>query len=573
MSESPPAPTRRRVAPWVADYRRDWWRHDVVAGLTVWALLVPESLAYATIAGVHPVVGLYAAVPALVLYALLGSSRHLVVGPMSATAALSGSVAAAYGGGTVGGVLTATVVLALTVGVIGVVAGGLRLGFLSSFISEPVLRGFIVGLATMILLGQVPRLLDIDAAEHGSGFFRSVWNVIDQLGDIHWPSAVVGLVALGLVLVLRHRAPRVPGALVVVVLGILADRVLGLSQHGVAVVGTIESGLPVPGLPDAGPTEYFQLSGHAVGILLIAFVEGLAAAKAYATRPGTRLEPDRELTALGAANLGSGLFGGMVVNGSLSKTAINAAGGARSQLSGLVAAGFTVLTLVLLTGPFESLPEPVLAAIVIAAVVELVDLSSLRRFYRVWTAPLGRIYRVAARPDFIAALGALLGVLVFDTLPGLFIGIGLSLLLLLYRSSRPHVARMARHGGHWVDVQRDARAEPTDDVVVLRVESHLYFANAEYVCEVAREAVGPSVRAVVVDAGTVPAIDVTAADVLADLERELREQGVALLLAGGVDQVRDVLVAAGHDRLASALHPTVDDAVRAAGGGGPPPGA
>ncbi len=573
MSRGSPTGRLRGPVPWVAGYQRSWWRGDALAGAAVWALLVPECLAYATIAGVPPVVGLYAAVPALVAYALLGTSRQLVVGPMSATAALSGSIAAAFGGGTPGGVLTATVVLALMVGVVGIVAGILRLGFLSTFISEPVLRGFIVGLATMIVLGQVPRLLDIDPLEHGAGFFRSVWHVVSRLGEVHWLSATVGLVALVAVIVLRRTAPRVPGALVVVVLGILADHAFGLAEHGVAVVGPITGGLPAPGLPDAGLGEYLRLSGHAAGVLLIGFVEGLAAAKAYATTREHRVDPNRELTALGAANLGSGLFGGMVVNGSLSKTAVNVASGARSQAASLVAASLTLLTLLLLTGPFESLPEPVLAAIVIAAVIELVNPAAIYRLYRVWTAPLGRIYRVAARPDFIAALGALVGVLVFDTLPGLFIGIGLSMLLLLYRSSRPHLARMVRHGDRWLDEGRHDVVAEDDALVVLRVESQLYFANAEYVGDAVRAAAGPDVRAVVLDVGTVPSIDVTAADVLAELQTELEGRGVSLLVAGGVGQFRDVIAAAGQDRLLGALRNSVDDAVRDLGAPPPEPGA
>lgn len=553
------------LAPWARGYRRSWLRPDVVAGLTVWAVLIPESLAYATIAGVPPVVGLYAAVPALVLYALFGSSRHLVVGPMSATAALSGSIAIAYGGGTPEGTLRVTATLALVVGVAGVVAGLCRLGFLSSFISEPVLKGFIIGLALTIILGQVPTLLEIDKAE--GGFFRSTWTLVTELGDVHWLSALVGIAALVLVMVLRRLAPRIPGSLVVVALGILAVRLFGLDSHGVAVVGPIDSGLPTIGLPGSHPSQYLELAGPALGVLLIGFVEGLAAAKAYAAKLGYEIDTNRELSALGAANTGAGLLSGMVVNGSLSKTAVNGAAGARSQASNVLVGALTVVTLLFLTGLFESLPEPVLAAVVIAAVVELVDFASLRRLYAVWSAPLGRIYRRAARADFIAAVAALLGVLVFGTLPGLFIGVLISLGLLLYRASRPHVARLVRQpgsSGAWLDVARHPDLEPPADVVVVRVESGLYFVNADHVRDEILSALGPDTRAVVVDASTVSAIDVSAADMLSQLESELARDGIRLYLAAGIGQVRDVVGAAEGAELLANIHGSVDDAVTAA---------
>jgi sulfate permease, SulP family len=264
---------------------------------------------------------------------------------------------------------------------------------------------------------------------------------------------------------------------------------------------------------------------------------------------------------LGAANLGAGLASGMVVNGSLSKTAVNGGAGAKSQVSGLVVAVLTVVTLLLLTGLFESLPEATLAAVVIAAVIELVDIPALVGLYRVWTTRLGRIYGPAARADFIAALAALLGVLVFDTLPGLFIGIAVALGLLLYRASRPHVAVLGRvAGGHWVDLSRGgAHTEP--GVVVLRVEAGLFFANAEHVrLAILAHAREPGTRAVVLDAQSVPYVDVTAAQMLVDLRGDLEREGVRLVVARDIGQVRDVLRHEGAED-GSALYPTVEDAV------------
>jgi sulfate permease, SulP family len=550
----------------VQGYRRSWLRADLLAGLTVWAVLVPESLAYATIAGVPPVVGLYAAVASLVLYALLGSSRHLVVGPMSATAALSAAIVAGFAGGGTAEFVAFTVALAIVTGVIGFLAGLLRLGFIASFISEPVLKGFIVGLALTIIVGQLPKLFGVE--KEPGNFFEQAWGLIGNLGGTSLVTLVVGLVALAVIVLLRKVVPLVPGSLVVVLLGVLAVALFDLDDRGVAIVGPIEPGLPALGLPAGlGLDDYLALAGPAVGVLLVGFAEGLGAAKTYAARAGYDIDANRELLGLGAANIGAGLSSGMVVNGSLSKTAVNGSSGARTQVSGLTVAVLTMVTLLFLTGLFEQLPEAVLAAVVIVAVVELVDVAALRALYAVWTRRLGSIYGPAARADFAAAVATLLGVLVFDTLPGLFIGIAVSLVLLLYRASRPYVAVLARTPsvpgpGMWVDVARSPHGTPTPGVLVARVESGLFFANADQVRERLRAlAAEHEARAVVLDAETVPFVDVTAAAMLRQLNADLERDGIRLLVAREVGQVRDVLA---HTSGPSPTYRTLDEGVAAA---------
>ncbi|MGA9872995.1 MAG: SulP family inorganic anion transporter, partial [Rhodococcus sp. (in: high G+C Gram-positive bacteria)] len=425
-------PWRNSLFTSLAGYQIGYLRPDLVAGLTVWAVLVPEALAYATIAGVPPVVGLYAAVPALILYAAAGSSRHLVVGPMSATAALSAAIIAPLAAGDSTRAVALTTVLALATGIMGLLAGLVRLGFVASFISEPVLKGFIIGLALTIIVGQVPKLLGIEKG--GGNFFEQSWSVMRDLGQADALTALIGGLTLAAVLCVKRWIPLVPGSLLVVLVSIAAVALFDLAERGVEIVGHIDAGLPAIGLPTAiGVSDYLDLVGPAVGVLLIGFAEGLGAAKTYAAKAGYTVDPNRELLGLGAANVGSGLCSGMVVNGSLSKTAVNGAAGAKSQLSGLVVAALTVITLLFLTGLFEQLPEATLAGVVIAAVIELVDTAALVRLYRVWSSRLADIYGVAARADFLAALAAMLGVLIFDTLPGLVIGIGVSMILLLYR--------------------------------------------------------------------------------------------------------------------------------------------
>ncbi|WP_280232909.1 SulP family inorganic anion transporter [Nocardia cyriacigeorgica] len=537
-------------------YQRGWLRADVVAGLTVWAVLVPEALAYATIAGVPPVVGLYAAIPALVLYALAGSSRHLVVGPMSATAALSAAIIAPLAAGDGGNYVALSTALALATGIVGLIAGLIRLGFIASFISEPVLKGFIVGLALTIIIGQVPKLLGIDKTP--GNFFEQAFGILRHLGDTQWRTLLIGALSLVIVLGLKRWLPLVPGSLLAVLLGIGAVTAFGLDEHGVEIVGPIDSGLPTVGMPDGiGIGELIDLLGPAVGVLLIGFAEGLGAAKTYAAKAGYTIDPNRELLGLGAANVGSGLGAGMVVNGSLSKTAVNGSAGAKTQVSGLVVAVLVIVTLLLLTGLFENLPEATLAGVVIAAVIELVDIEALRRLYRVWTARLGSIYGHAARADFTAAIAAMAGVLIFDTLPGLLIGIGVSMLLLLYRASQPHVAALAKQGALWVDTGRHPELEQRPDLLVVRVEAGLFFANADFVEQQIASRCTDRTRLVILDAETSPFVDVSAASMLAELRDRLALRRIDFVVARDIGQFRDALgLAVSPDRRVP-VYPTV----------------
>ncbi len=524
-------------------YDRRWLRGDTVAGLTVWAVLVPEALAYATIAGVSPVVGLYAAPGALLLYAAFGSSRHLVTGPMAATAALSaaaiGDLVARDGPEFV----QLTVTLGLVVGFMALVAGLLRLGFVANFISEPVLKGFICGLALTIIAGQLPKLFGIPKSE--GDFFEELWDLFTRLDETSLITLVVGLASLAVVIGLKEVAPVVPGSLVAVLGGIVAVSLFDLDTRGVAIVGPIESGLPSFGLPDVAIDSYLKVAPAAVGVMLVGFAEGLGAAKTYASRTHDTVDSNRELIGLGAANLGAGLSSGMVVNGSLSKTAVNFGAGARSQLSGLIVAVLTVITLLFLTGLFEELPEATLAAVVIAALVELVAVRDLVRLYRLHTSGLGRIYGIAARPDFIAAVAALFGVLLFDTLPGLFIGIIVSFILLLYRTSRPNVAVLGRVPGaapQYADIARDPDNKPVPGIAILRPESGLFFANADAVRDHIRLAAAePGTRAIVLDAASMPFIDITAATMLSDVADDLARDGIRFVMARDIGQVRDLL--------------------------------
>jgi sulfate permease, SulP family len=529
--------------PSLRGYHGSWLPGDLLAGLTVWAVLVPEALAYASIAGVSPVVGLYAAPGALILYAAFGSSRQLVVGPMAAAALLSAATVGALVPVGAGRFAALSAALAITVGLLALLAGLLRLGFLANFISEPVLKGFIIGLALTIIVRQLPHLLGIKPAS--GDFFAQLWNVITHLGDTQGLTLLVGGLSLAVIIGLRRVAPRVPGSLVAVVLGIAAVKVFNLNDHGVEIVGSIKSGLPSLGIPGVGASDVGALAAGGVGVMLVCFAEGLGAAKAFAAREHQQIDANRELLGLGAANLAAAVSSGIVVAGSLSKTAVNVTGGARTQLAGLIVAALTIVTLLALTGLFENLPVATLAAIVIAAVIELIDVRALISLYRASSSRLGHEFGPVARPDFIAAIAALLGVLVFDTLPGLFIGITVSLLLLIYRASRPYVATLGKTpgpDGQYRDIDRHPDARTPEHVAVLRVESGLYFANADAVRTRILQAAAPdNIRAIVLDAESIPFIDVTASRMLANLTDELHDRDVRLLIAREIGQVRDVV--------------------------------
>ena len=542
---------------WARGYDRGWLRSDVVAGLTVWAVLVPEALAYASIAGVSPVVGLYAAPGALLLYAAFGSSRQLVTGPMASTAALSAAAVGEVAAGGSDEFVQLTITMALVVGILALVAGALRMGFLAGFISEPVMKGFIIGLALTIIVGQLPKLFGVEKTP--GEFFEQLWGFLGELGSTSVLTLLVGVCSLVMVLGLKLYARGVPASLVVVLLGIFA---VSLFDLDVAIVGQIESGLPSFGLPDVAADEYLDLAAAAIGVMLIGLMEGLGAAKNYAAKNHYEIDANRELIGLGAANLGAGLSSGMVVGGSLSKTAVNDAAGARSQLSGLVVAVLTIVTLLFLTGLFENLPEATLAAVVIAAVIDLVDVPTLVRLYRFHARGAGSIYSVAARPDFVGAVAALAGVLIFDTLPGLFIGIGVSIVLLVYRASRPHVAVLGRDPGsdRWHDLERHPDNEREPGIVVVRCESALFFANADAVRDAIRANLDDDTTAVVLDAETVPAIDVTAVSMLIRLADDLHRDGIELVFARDVGVVRE-LVRLGENDAPLPRYPTVNVAV------------
>ena len=463
-----PTRTVQRLLPvlgWLPAYRREWLLPDILAGLAVWAVMVPEGMAYAGIVGVPPIMGLYTIVPPLIAYALLGTSRLLVVGPDTATGLISALTVGAIAAQGTADFNTLTSTLAILIGAFFLLFGALRMGWVAAFIPTPVMRGFIEGLVCVTIIGQVPHLLGISGTS--GNFFTKLWFVLQHLPDVSLAPVLTGLLSLIAMQLLRHLAPRVPAALVVAVVATVLVGLLGGEAAGVSVVGDLPSGLPHLVLPDLDPAILRELAPGALAIVLVGYAEALGGAKAAAMQGGGNIDPNQELIAHGPANILSGLFGGFLVVGSLSKTSVAMSAGARTQLANLVAAVFCFLTLVLLTPLFRGMPHPALAAIVIAAMLHLSKPGYLRDL-------LAR-----SRWEFAIAAIVFAGELTLGVLQGIALGVVLSLMMLIYRTSHPQGAVLGQLPG--TEAYRDVRLHPEaltfPGLLIWRPGGDLFFAS------------------------------------------------------------------------------------------------
>jgi sulfate permease, SulP family len=557
----------RRYVPivaWLPRYDRSWLRFDVIAGLTLWGLVVPEGMAYAGIAGMPPQAGLYTLVVSLLVYALFGTSRHLSVGGTSATAALlASSVAAAL---VASAFATASdpqsypayaAAFVLVTGLVFLVAGIARLGFITQFLSKPVMDGFVVGLAAFVAVGQLNKLLGVEKPE-GNTIERLV-GIVRELPEADPTTVAVGALALAALFLLPRLSKRLPSGLVVLFGAIALSSVLDLAGRGVDVVGTLPQGLPTPALPVVPLEDYLGMVLPAIGVLLVAFSESLGVAHEFAEKHGYEVDSDQELNAHAVVNLGSALFGGLLAAGSMSSSAVKEGAGARTQVANLVAWAATIVTLLFLTPVFTSLPEAVLAALIIHAVWHILSSRKLLRLRK--EAPVEVWFGVLA----------LLGVLFIDVLEGMMIGLLASLAFVVYRSSRPHISSLGRVpgvAGAYSDLARHPENSAVPGVLIVRLDAPMYYANAltarDAVKAMIRGAASPP-RAVVFDAEGQDDLDLTSATMLKGLVDELQASGIAVYFADVhapvLERAREtgLLGAEGGDR----VFPTVDLAVRA----------
>lgn len=496
-------------------YRRAWSSRDAVAGLATAAVVLPQAMAYAAIAGLPVQAGLYCALVPMTVYALAGTSRPLSVSTTSTNSVLTASAVASVAGQA--DAPTAALTLAVLTGAVLLAAGALRLGFLADFVPLSVITGFRTGLALVIAASQLGAVLGV--AVTGDGFLDQVGDAFGQLGRIDWLVFATAAGTVALLLVLRLR-PHWPGPLIVVAAAIAVSAAFDLEERGVPVIGSVPGGLPLPRLPDLGLTV--ALLPAAVGVALIVFLESMTAARVFRERRDPPLRPDRELAVLGSANVASGLFGGYAAAGGMSQTEVNQDAGARSQGAALVTALCAAAALLALSPLLAPLPKASLAGLVLVIAAGLVDLRTFARIARL------------RHPELVVALAALAGALLLGPLAGLLVAVALALFVVMYQANHPPVY-----------VTTD-----DDGLLVVRVEAQLYFANAHRVADRVDALAGPGTRVLVLDLDAVPDIDLTASGVIVELHDALARRGVALWFAGLNRRPRRTLRAtADQDRL------------------------
>jgi len=547
MTNAPATRPRRTWLP-IADqlrtYQREWLRHDLVAGVVVAALIIPKNLGYAGIAGVPLQNGLYAAAAGTILYAVFGSCRQISMGPSSGLAAVAGGAVIATGITGTTDVATLVAGITLASGLLFALLAVFRMGWLSQFLSRAVVTGFLFGAAIDVVIGELPKLTGTEA--EGENSLRELWSWLSTLDQVHLSTLVVGVCALVVVFGLRWVAPQVPGSLVLLVGGLVAAAAFDLQDHGVALVGDIPRGLPTLEVPDLGLLGHHAgtVSLAAFALVMIGFSQTAGDARAFAAKHRYRVDIDQESVAQAAANIGAGLVRGMPVSTSLSASSLNDRSGARSGLASLTS-GITVLLALLVLAPlFSSLPKPVLAALIIEAVVAgMMNVAEMRRL------------RLVSRFDFWVAVAAIFGTLVFGILAGVMIGIGLSLLWLVYVVTHPRMSMLGRERG--TQVFRDLEEHPGDEtlpgILVLRMDGGVFFATADAFLDRVRSALlDPDLNGVVVHFAGVNFVDSQGAAAVAEIIGLAEESGVELRFAAVRPAVRRVLERDGAvDRLGS----------------------
>jgi SulP family sulfate permease len=522
-------------ADWLLGYRLSWLPSDAIAGVTLAAYAIPVSLAYAALAGLPPQIGIYGYLLGGLGYALLGSSRHLAVGPTSAISLMIAASVGALAGGDATRFAEIASLVAFAVAVLCAISWLLKLSVLVRLVSDSILVGFKAGAGLTIIMTQLPGLFGV--AGGGHNFFDRAARLAGQLGDLHALVLVIGLVSIALLLAGERLLPGKPVGLTVVALAILVASLFGFASLGVPLTGKIPEGLPGLALPTFGMLEFQELFPIAAGCLLLAYIEGVSAARSFATKHGYSLDVRQEFLGLGAANLAVALGHGYPVAGGLSQSAVNEAAGARTPLALVFCSVMLALCLLFFTGLLTNLPKAVLAAIVFTAVYKLVDISALIRMWQV------------SRIDFYAAAIALASVLLLGILQGVLLAAIASIFLLLARASHPNVAFLGRlpGTGRYSDNARHEGIEPLVGVIAFRPEASLLYINADAVMELVLHSLAKStgVRLVACDLSASPFIDLAGARMLHDLHDELASRHVTFCIVGAHGQLRDLLRAEG----------------------------
>jgi SulP family sulfate permease len=551
------APLLPRIAPitgWARHYDRRNLRGDLIAGLTVTALLVPQGLAYALLAGLPPQVGLYASIVPVLAYAVFGTSRQLAVGPVAIVSLMTATALAPLYEQDTDGYLAAAAMLALLVGAVHLVLRFGRLGFVVNFLSHSVLVGFTAASAIIIVASQIKHVLGIKIPRT-EAFVDTVAELAKAISDTHGPTLALGLACIAGFFAIKRLAKRLPAALIVLLASIAATHLLDLESRRVATVGEIPNTLPGFSIPTVDGGVLGKLLAAAIAITLVGFMESIAVAKVYARRHRYDIDANQELVGLGMANVAAGVFGGYPVTGGFSRTAVADAAGTRTALASIVAALLIIPTVLFLTPLFESLPQAALGATIMVAVVNLIDVKEMRHIASV------------KRSDLVGLTIAFGATLLLGIERGMLVAIVASMLVVFARMSRPHTARLGRIPGttSYRNLDRFPEASTTEGIHVIRIDAALSFVNAQFMkrlCLDEAVSIGTAPRVLVVDCSGINDIDATGADVLGEIITELDESPVTLHLADVKGPVRDVLRRAGlWDRLAGRIHATPHQAV------------
>ena len=516
----------------LSSYRAPWLRKDIVAGLVLTALLVPQGMAYAELAGLPPITGLYTSILCLVAYAIFGPSRILVLGPDSSLGPMIAATILPIAGarGDPERAIALASALALLVGTITAVAGIARLGFVADLISKPTILGYMNGLAVTILVSQLPKLFGFSI--EGDNFLDDVTGFVEGLADGETVAAslAIGLFGLVLIVVLQRWLPKVPGVLLAVVLSTLAAGVLELADHGVSLVGVLPQGFPPFTVPDVGFSDIGLLFGGALGIALVSLTDTISTASSFAARSGDEIDGQREMIGIGASNIAAGFFQGFPVSTSGSRTAVAEQAGAKTQVTGLVGAVAIVLILLFFPGLLRDLPQPTLAAVVITASLSLADVPGTIRLYRV------------RRTEFLLSIAAFLGVVLLGVLPGIALAVALSIGNVFRRAWWPYQTVLGRVPGlaGYHDVRSYPEAKLLPRCIIFRFDAPLFFANSRTFREQIRALAGskPPPSWIIVASEPITDVDTTAADMLQELNEELTDRGVRLVFAEMKDPVR-----------------------------------
>jgi SulP family sulfate permease len=533
------------VLEWLPRYDKKDLRTDLVAGLTVGAVVIPSAMGWASLAGLPTQYGLYAAVASLIAYFIFGSSKHLVVVPSSGPAALVGA-------GLVGLVfadesqyIAAVAMLAFITGLMLIMARVIKLGFIVNFISQTVLIGFQIGLALYVINLQLGRILGINGAT--GNFFEVAFYYIKNIDQASLTTISIALMGFALIFLGKKYYRRIPWNFVLIIVATMFATLLPVADWGIDVVGSIPEGLPDFVIPTTGGQSLTALLTVAVGLFLITYIEGISVSKTFAKKGGYEIDNNQEFTGYGAANLSASFFQGMPLNGSASNTAINYENNSKSQLSGAVAAIVLILVLLFFTAFFSNLPRVIIGVIIIAAMLTLLDIKSLRVVYSF------------DKREFGFAVAAILGVLFFGLLEGIFIGVALTMLDLLYRISQPGIRQLGRIPGtfEYTDLDRSPENETITGVMVFRVDGPLMFPNAS---KVRQELLGQvkqraNVKLVVLSLSSSPYLDLTATDMIGNLFVELKEIGATLRLADASGSCRDSIRQAGLEEKIGEMNP------------------